>query len=59
MIDHDVVRLNISMHDAFRVAEIEGLIHRQPQSNRREIKYLYLQQLKYVEPDVEIGKSRV
>jgi hypothetical protein len=25
MIDHNVMRLNISVHDAFAVAEVEGL----------------------------------
>lgn len=58
MIDHDVVRLYISVHYSFAVAKVECLYP--CQYKRKHISLAkYLEELKYVIPDIIIDEFRV
>lgn len=57
MVNHDIVRLNISVHDAFAVAEVEGLAS--SASRRTQSLVTHLQQLENVVAHVVILKLGV
>jgi hypothetical protein len=58
VINHDVVRLHVSVHYSFTVTEIEGLVLDQYNGALLFIT-TYLKELIYVEPDIVIDKFRV
>lgn len=58
MIDHDVMGLNISMHDSPGMAEIQCLENNLGHKGYQEIKREEnLEKLKHVESDIEIRES--
>jgi hypothetical protein len=58
MIDHDIVRLHVSVHYALAVAEVESLssISTYPTSYEP---HSYLQELKDIIPDIVVDEFRV
>ena len=61
VVDHDVVRLHIAMHDALRMAEIERLearIRMRPLPDFKE-SFSDLQELEDIEPRIKVGEFGV
>ena len=57
MIDHNVMRLYISMHDATRVAEIQRLKIVVNKGIKRSRRKENLEKLEHVESDIEVSES--
>jgi hypothetical protein len=61
MVDHNIMRLHISVHDTLRMTEIERLETTRHQSRPTidQTKMGHLKQLKYIEPCIEIRELGV
>ena len=59
MIDHNVVRFNISMHDTFAVTEVQSLENRQFTKLYTKSWGPNLQKLVNVIPHVKVGELRI
>ncbi len=55
MVNHDVVRLHISVHDALAVAKIESLFTISNYAKSRQI-FSYLQELKDIIPNIVVDE---
>jgi hypothetical protein len=59
VIDHNVMRLNISVHDTFAMAEVESLYSVSHITKISSCEYAYLEELEYVIPDIVVHEFGV